>query len=71
MATCTCNSIGPVSGSRADPSPLIPELMVLRRRMVRDLERFLRIQLSLPGTLMSRWPWARSATNVGSGLDSE
>ena len=71
MATCTCNSMGPVSGSLADPSPLIPELVVLRRRMVLDLERFLRIQLSLPGTLMMRWPWARKATTEGVGIESE
>jgi len=71
MTHFVSNATNPTGVMIGDSSPLIPELVVLRRRMVRDLERFLRIQLSLPGTLMSRWPWARKAKTVGVGVDSE
>jgi hypothetical protein len=32
----------------SDPSPLMVELMLLRRRMVRDLEQFLSLELANP-----------------------
>lgn len=47
----------PVQIVRAASGPrgLMVELMSLRERMLRDLERFLSIQLSLPGSVSLRW----------------
>lgn len=42
---CPTSPVRPAS----EPSPLVVELMLLRQRMVRDLEQFLSIELRNPG----------------------
>jgi len=44
----------PETEKPTDPSSLLVELMVLRRRMLRDLEQFLTLELSNPTAAWNR-----------------